>query len=108
MGDTTIYVVSDNQDKTPGAPFPVSVNYLRCSKVLLGAALLLFLSGCLSTEVEVDEEDHDGASASSSSSSSSSDMEVDEEEHDGASSSAICPTRRSSCWNRPSPSCAAR
>jgi len=53
MGDTTINTVSDNRDTTPRALTLPETTGLKC---LLGAVVLLFLSGCLATEVAVDEE----------------------------------------------------
>lgn len=58
MGDMTIYAVSDNRDRTPRLQGVAGALRLidRSCRGLLGAALLFFLSGCLSTEVAVDEE----------------------------------------------------
>ena len=57
MGDTNIYslsgILSDNLEKVSRATLLVKSS---ARKAVLGAAALIFLSGCLATEVEVDEE----------------------------------------------------
>ncbi len=53
MGDTTIYAVSDNRERTLRALCRLITGSGRS---FLGAALLVVLSGCLATEVAVDDQ----------------------------------------------------